>query len=121
MFDAEFPGPLLDEIKVLGQPFGAVDMWWPFDASTGASLLLAIMIDGEGHSTRPHHGRSIARQQSLDRAFDAECTRSGRNVLRLDYRDKADWPDLMHDALAACKESDAQPFAMYSQSYLQDT
>ena len=110
-------GPLLVEIRLLGRNHAAADLYYPFDAKAEMLLDLMIMIDGEGHSTHPHHGRSIAAQQARDRAFDVAVMAAGRNLLRLDYRDKEDWSTLMQDAVIACKDPASKPFVMYSQKY----
>ena len=108
-------GPLVVEAYLVGSKPGAADMWWPCEEAAGLRTNLVIAVDGEGHSTKPMHGKSIAQQQADDCAFDEECMAAGHNLLRLDYRDIHDWQDLMHAASAACREeAQQQPFAMYS-------
>lgn len=108
----------LVEIKLLGREHGAADIWWPGPAALLAPLGLVIMIDGEGHSTKPHHGKPIAKQQAVDRKFDHACLDHGFQLLRLDYRGKLDWPELMQHAVMDCTAYPHQPFAMYSASYV---
>ena len=112
---------MLVEVKLLGQKHAAADLYYPFEVGPETVLDLMIMIDGEGHSTKPHHGRSIAEQQALDRATEAACLDAGQNLLRLDFRDKDDWGILMQDAVCACKEPASKPFVMYSQKYALDS
>ena len=43
-----FPGHILVEVKILGQRYGAADIWLPWSAN-GQRFDLIIMIDGEMH------------------------------------------------------------------------
>ena len=121
VFTETCAGPLLVEIRLLGQKHAPADLYYPFEAGTQTVLDLLIMIDGEGHSTKPHHGKTIAEQQASDRATEAACIAAGRNLLRLDYRDKEDWGMLMQDAVYACKDPAGKPFLMYSRAYVLDS
>lgn len=60
------------EVKILRGTFGAADIYIP-------QLDLIIQLDGEEHDK--------AERMARDAAFNAECVRQGRRLLRLHYND----------------------------------
>lgn len=66
-----------------------------------AALKLCIMIDGEGHF-RDHRASTVDQQQSIDHRFNKNALKKGARVLRLHYKDKGIYRQIISVAVHRC-------------------
>ena len=115
-----FTDARLVEIKVLGERWGATDIWLPWCKDRQQRLDLIIMIDGEGHIRKKTYNITVAQQKKIDKDFNDECWRQDHRLLRLHMDDKEAWRNHIVDAL---QRYDCQPdmkFRRFSNCYPAD-
>lgn len=78
--------------------------------------MLAIMVDGEQHTSQPFEGSSLEKQLVRDERFDIAALGQNWQVLRLHHADYGQFSQLMGLAFKEASAS-ARPFVMYSKSY----
>ena len=120
VISARFTGQILVEIRILGKNWGAADVWLPWLAN-GQRLDLIIMIDGEKHFAKGWGEVSVAEQKRVDSAFNAECWKQNRNLLRLYSDDKHEWGALITAAVQKAQHNPMQKFQQFSSKYASRT
>ena len=107
------------EVRALRGMYGAADIWVPLGATLSTYLSLVIMIDGEAHfnDVDAASGTSIEAQQQRDQDFNDRCWVLNYRLLRLHYKDRASFQQLIQTALRRCIEEPYIRFWMFSSSF----
>lgn len=100
----------LREDRLLGGCFGATDFYIK-DAH------LAVELDGEQHFSKGHISCSVAKQQAIDTAKDAEYRKQGYNLLRVHHADMYALPMLLKVCLVAYTKNKKEQFHKYSERH----
>ena len=105
---------ILVEIKVLGEKYGAADIWLPI-SPRGLRIDLVLMIDGEHHFKTKWD--EIEHQMAVDKAFDDECWRQEHRLVRLCSDDKHEWADCIDLAVTKAELEPDKKFQLFSSQY----
>ena len=79
-------------------------------------VMLAVMVDGEQHTSLPFSGSPLEEQQVRDDRFDRAALGQNWQVLRMHHADRGQFSHLMGVAFKEAASS-ARPFVIYSKSY----
>jgi hypothetical protein len=96
---------ILGERRAQGLPSGTIA--WEAHAVKGLPAFdmyvlgpeLLIEVDGEGHSSKPMHGRSVASQQAVDARKDAGARAAGVLLVRLSPSNEGEWRSMLSQAV----------------------
>lgn len=109
---------ILVEVKVLGEKYGAADVWLPI-SPRGLRIDLVLMIDGEHHFKTKWD--NIEHQIRVDNAFNDECWRQEHQLLRLSCYDKPEWADCIDLAMTMAELEPQRKFQLFSSYYSGNT